>query len=587
MRRAPIPGQHRASKRHAFPAIVALSLPLILTACSDDDDDEDDTVLSSVSAATGGEFSSSDGNFTVTIPPNALSADTDLIISETSDDGPMGTMEAAGSAYLMDFADDVDVNSMLTIKLKVDDAPTHPEIGEVAMLMGGEWQRAQSSFYRPDDMTVVSLTESEGTYIAANRTLQREPANSDGVLRGRTVFMEETFGNEAFFGDVVGLQDVLNSVAPVDAVGLGVRVDLTKVPQGIVDVLTGSDFTAKTDALGNPAITRALLQADAVVGVRAEFDDANNPDMATTAGITCALCHVNVETNEFELTQGQMTPLPIGAPMYDGMPNLDIDVGAILALTPFAQNAGAPVVDTLNSYGPGRFDVRALPDNPLEDNVNNPTSYPPLWNFVDLEEQDYAYNWDGLFKNAGNTSLALASQAEAVYDLVMHANGAFGTDTGTIAPQLSITPPQALLDALATAEADAPGNVITEQALMDVQMFEKSMTSPAPGDFDVDMAEEGFMLFNDETKGNCVGCHQTAEFTGPVVTADITLNTPEGGLANGIKTPGLRGVSYTAPYFHDGSAETLDDVIDVYAGRITPALTDDEKAAIAEYLKSL
>jgi len=62
----------------------------------------------------------------------------------------------------------------------------------------------------------------------------------------------------------------------------------------------------------------------------------------------------------------------------DGVPNLAMDAGAILSLTPYAQSAGPATVSLLQSWGPGRFDVRALPDNPLNDGVNNPTKVPPL-----------------------------------------------------------------------------------------------------------------------------------------------------------------------------------------------------------------
>jgi len=51
----------------------------------------------------------------------------------------------------------------------------------------------------------------------------------------------------------------------------------------------------------------------------------------------------------------------------------------------------------------------------------NPTSIPPIWNFVDLNEQGYAYNWDGLFLDSDDSLTALASRGELVFDLVMHA----------------------------------------------------------------------------------------------------------------------------------------------------------------------
>lgn len=65
------------------------------------------------------------------------------------------------------------------------------------------------------------------------------------------------------------------------------------------------------------------------------------------------------------------------------------------------------------------------------------------------------------------------------------------------------------------------------------------------------------------------------------------------------RTPGLRNVALTAPYMHDGSLATLEDVVDHYAAggsrddplqdaRIRPLkITVDERAALVEFLKSL
>lgn len=180
---------------------------------------------------------------------------------------------------------------------------------------------------------------------------------------------------------------------------------------------------------------------------------------------------------------------------------------------------------------------------------------------------------------------SLASQAEAVYDLVMHANSAFGNANGNLAPQLRAAPPQALVDALVAAESGALGNDLVTQKLRDVQAFQRSIVSPAPGPFDEALAQQGFLLFNG--KARCSSCHSTAEFTGRPIR-QITATPLAAGLAGGVKTTGLRGVSRVAPYFHDGSAVTLLDAVWVYVDRgIVPALMGSEQAAIAEYLKSL
>lgn len=53
------------------------------------------------------------------------------------------------------------------------------------------------------------------------------------------------------------------------------------------------------------------------------------------------------------------------------------------------------------------------------------------------------------------------------------------------------------------------------------------------------------------------------------------------------KGPILRGLAARAPYFHDGSAATLSDVIDFYDARFSIGLTAQEKADLIAFLRSL
>src|SRR5262249_18443334 len=161
------------------------------------------------------------------------------------------------------------------------------------------------------------------------------------------------FGNEAFFGGVIKLQDVLNNLKPADAVAVGVQIDLDKVPQSIVDVLTGTDYGTKQSALQDPTVTRALIKAGARGRLQRIHRDPNS-DMMTGAGITCALCHVNVAPTQFQLAaDGPMTALPIGHLQFDGVPNATMDAGKILSLTSAVQALGASNV--LAAWGPGKF----------------------------------------------------------------------------------------------------------------------------------------------------------------------------------------------------------------------------------------
>lgn len=124
-------------------------------------------------------------------------------------------------------------------------------------------------------------------------------------------------------------------------------------------------------------------------------------------------------------------------------------------------------------------------------------------------------------------------------------------------------------------------------------------------------ARRGHELFR--TKGACASCHvvgpSDAAFTdfGFHATGTVAEGATDLGRFNvtgldddrgRFRTPSLRNVALTAPYFHDGSAATLLDVVEHYdrggrrvAGRapeISPLrLSADEKADLVAFLESL
>jgi cytochrome c peroxidase len=54
-----------------------------------------------------------------------------------------------------------------------------------------------------------------------------------------------------------------------------------------------------------------------------------------------------------------------------------------------------------------------------------------------------------------------------------------------------------------------------------------------------------------------------------------------------VKMPNLRGLAARAPYFHNGSAATIMEVLNFYDQRFNMLLTDDEKADLIAFLNSL
>ena len=53
------------------------------------------------------------------------------------------------------------------------------------------------------------------------------------------------------------------------------------------------------------------------------------------------------------------------------------------------------------------------------------------------------------------------------------------------------------------------------------------------------------------------------------------------------KGPILRGLAARAPYFHNGSAATLLDVVDFYDARFHIGFTDQEKQDLVNFLNAL
>ena len=67
----------------------------------------------------------------------------------------------------------------------------------------------------------------------------------------------------------------------------------------------------------------------------------------------------------------------------------------------------------------------------------------------------------------------------------------------------------------------------------------------------------------------------------------LALSTGKCADIGKMKGPILRGLAGRAPYFHNGSAATLEDAVEFYDTRFNIGLTDQEKADLAAFLKTL
>src|SRR5229473_778826 len=174
------------------------------------------------------------------------------------------------------------------------------------------------------------------------------------LAQGREVFRDDTFGSEDFFGGSLGLHRAIagqknggvgGGVSPKTALSVGLKVDAERMPAPVA-----SGIKSGAVSLDDPANTLALLKANAVVGVKGIFQG----DRLTSLGITCAFCHSTVD-DSFAAGIGRR---------LDGWPNRDLNVGAIVSLSPdlsaFTKLLGVdePTVrKVLASWGPGKFDA--------------------------------------------------------------------------------------------------------------------------------------------------------------------------------------------------------------------------------------
>ena len=103
-----------------------------------------------------------------------------------------------------------------------------------------------------------------------------ESAFREMIVSGRKIYRFETFGDEAFWGGTLRLHEAIAGAAgggtgaglsPNAALSVGLKVDAEAIPADMAESIKGGRVN-----LDDPATTLALLQIDAVVGVKGFFD---------------------------------------------------------------------------------------------------------------------------------------------------------------------------------------------------------------------------------------------------------------------------------------------------------------------------
>jgi mono/diheme cytochrome c family protein len=351
--------------------------------------------------------------------------------------------------------------------------------------------------------------------------------SSDVERQGRQIFRYDTFGNERFWTDTAQLHKTLEKIRPLEALGLGVKVDL--------DHLNLAKFV-----LHNPfgtSGTRELLRQNAVVGVQAKFDKSGH---IASAGITCAFCHSTVD-NAF---------VPGIGYRLDGWPNRDLKVGKILAMLPVFTPQQKTV---LRSWPKGSYDPRMNFDG-----KSTPLVLPPAYGLAQVKNETYTAEGPISYWNA------------YVAVTQMHGQGNF-------------------------SDARLGVNVVHQPDLVSARLpalraYQHSIAAPAAESYDKSDARSGKAVFD----ANCASCHvqgvltdnNTGVLHSPAETG-MNASYAERTTQKKYRTTPLRGLTRHPPYFHDGSAKTLADVVNHYASVRRLSLSEGQRKQLVEYLKSL
>src|SRR5688572_13500476 len=437
-------------------------------------------------------------------------------------------------------------------------------------------------------LLAVSLTFALG-YLNSGSRAQLSDQKTQGFDRritenaqqmmdqGKQIFRYDTFGDEVYWTDKLKLHHAIQGtkfggvgagVSPKTALAVGLKVDMDALPQTLVNQIKQGKVN-----LDDPATTLALIKLDAVLGVKGTF---NSDGSLNAMGLSCAVCHSTVD-DAFAPGIGRR---------LDGWSNQDLNVGAIVALSPdlsvLVNLLGvdeATVRKVLASWGPGKFDAELNLDGKgvRPDGKTAAVLIPPAFGQAGVNLHTWGGGWGGVtYWNAFVANLELQGQ-------------------GTFFDARLNDPQKYPVAARAGFGNKRSQNDQVTAKLAALQFYQLAIPPPTPpeGSFNRAAAARGSEIF--KGKADCAQCHVPPLFTEPGwnthKASEIGIDDFQANRApdNSYRTSPLRGLfsHMKRGFYHDGRFATLLDVVNHYNGFKKLNLTDQEKNDLVEYLKSL
>jgi mono/diheme cytochrome c family protein len=226
----------------------------------------------------------------------------------------------------------------------------------------------------------------------------------------------------------------------------------------------------------------------------------------------------------------------------------------VLSLSPALQDPATNAL--LRSWGKGKYDARWN-----HDGKNDPVVIPPAYGLAGTTLATYT----------GEGTISYWNAYVAVTQ--MHGQGTF------VAPKIR-------------DNIHRTPDLVTSK-LPALLLYQLSLAAPASpaGSFDSAAARRGAAVF--AGAGRCATCHVPPSYSdansGLHAPADVGTDPllAERGSTGKYRTTPLRGLWQHPPYFHNGSAATLEAVVDHYIRVLSLNLTPQERADLVQFLRSL
>jgi cytochrome c peroxidase len=191
---------------------------------------------------------------------------------------------------------------------------------------------------------------------------------------------------------------------------------------------------------------------------------------------------------------------------------------------------------------------------------------------------NFRYGWEGKYRTLEADALG-----------ALEGPTTMGTSTSEIVEKLKADP--SLRQDFATAYGEGPDQANILDA---IARFERTLVTPGSR-FDRWLTGDAAALSENEMNGyvlfksmGCVSCHQGVNVGGNLFERHGIFHPLASPKPEILRVPSLRNVAETAPYFHDGSAPTLDDAVrKMGVAQLNSTLTDQQVNAIVAFLHTL